>query len=480
MRLVTVDSFQNFQARLGIGTGNLNDCSQYGFNPITRNRLGLENCYRGSWIAGKAVDSIAEDMTRKGVEIHSDDSPEQLQDFEKENKRLQTWKQLKETIKWSRLYGGSIGFMMIDGQDPSTPLKIDRVGEGQFKGLLPMDRWLVQPSLNDLVSDYGPDYGKPCYYETVTTAYGGIPRMVMHHSRIIRFEGIELPYWQKISENWWGQSVLERLWDRLVAFDSVTTGAAQLVHKAHLRTLSIEGLRDAILMGGQAVQGILQQVAMIRGLQTIEGMTVIDSKDKFETHQYAFSGLDDLLLQFGQQLSGALDIPLVRLFGQSPAGLSATGESDMKVYREGIKQRQESDAASSVDKLYRVQYRSKFGKNPPKSWELEFKSLDEMTDVEKGAATLTVVDAITKAFDSQIIDAAQALRELRALSRVTGYFSSISDEDIQKAVEHVKEMENAPSPAELGLDIPGRGIPGAGAPPAPAPIGANAPRLRAV
>ena len=40
----------------------------------------------------------------------------------------------------------------------------------------------------------------------------------------------------------------------------------------------------------------------------------MDTKDKFETHQYSFSGLDDVISQFAEQISGAVGIPLVRLF----------------------------------------------------------------------------------------------------------------------------------------------------------------------
>ena len=64
-----VDSFQNFADGLGIGTNNTFSAASYGFNPITRIRIILEWAHRGSWIAGQAVDVVAEDMTRAGVEI---------------------------------------------------------------------------------------------------------------------------------------------------------------------------------------------------------------------------------------------------------------------------------------------------------------------------------------------------------------------------------------------------------------------------
>jgi hypothetical protein len=40
---------------------------------------------------------------------------------------------LNDVLKWSRLYGGAILVMLIDGQDMSTPLNIDRIKEGNLK-----------------------------------------------------------------------------------------------------------------------------------------------------------------------------------------------------------------------------------------------------------------------------------------------------------------------------------------------------------
>ena len=58
-------------------------------------------------------------------------------------------------------------------------------------------------------------------------------------------------------------------------------------------------------------------IDLIRQFQSNEGMTLMDSRDKFETHQYSFSGLDDILSQFAEQISGAVGIPLVRRVGRT-------------------------------------------------------------------------------------------------------------------------------------------------------------------
>lgn len=443
----TQDSYKNFVSRVGFGTGNQNDASHYGFHPVTRNRVQMEWAYRGSWIVGRMVDIVAKDMTKSGVELVTEDSPDLIAEFEKHLLELRIWDQLCQTIKWARLYGGALAFMMIDGQDPKTPLRIETVGKDQFKGLLPMDRWLVNPSLQDLITDFGPQYGKPKFYQTVPDTMG-MPLMLIHHSRLLRFEGVELPYWQRISENLWGQSVLERLWDRLLAFDSTTTGVAQLVYKAHLRTLSVENLREIIATGGPALKGLLAQLQMMQTFQTNEGITLLDTVDTFETHNYTFSGLDSVLMQLGEQLAGATEIPLVRLFGQSPAGFS-TGDTDLRAYYDSIHTAQVSTLGYQLDPLYRVAYLSKFGKEPPDNFALKFRPLWQMTDEEKATAGTAFTAAIVSAYESQIIKRTTALKELKQQAPNTGLWSNISEEEIKEA-----EDDPAPTPEALGLKIP--------------------------
>jgi phage-related protein (TIGR01555 family) len=455
----TADSFQNFLTRTGHGTGNLNDGAKYGFNPVSRNRLQMEYTYRSSWLAGMVVDAYAEDMTRAGVEIHSSDKPDALEELHKNAQALQVWEGMNDTLTWSRLYGGAIGWLMIDGQDTETPLRVETVGKDQFRGIHALDRWAVQPSLAQLVTDLGPDLGKPMFYDLLPDVGTGLQKMRIHYSRVLRFIGVKLPYWQLITENYWGQSVLERLWDRMIAFDSTSSGAAQLVYRAHLRTFKVDKLREIIAMGGPALDGLVKHIAFIRAFQSNEGMTVLDKTDEFETHQYTFAGLEDVMNQFGMQVSGAAQIPLVRLFGQSPKGMNATGEADLRNYYDGCNAKQERVLRNPVEKVYNILYRSTFGREPPKVFGITFKPLWQMTNEAKAAVTGTVTTAVKSAYDSQIIKRSTALQELKQLAPVTGAFSNITDDEIKEA-----ESDPAPTPEALGLEIPkpdaGPGKPG--------------------
>jgi len=301
------------------------------------------------------------------------------------------------------------------------------------------------------VTEFGPDMGKPVFYNVIAD-YAAIPKAKIHYSRVIRLDGMDLPFYQRVSENGWGLSVLEPMWDRLIAFDSASVGAGQLIYKAHLRTMSVENFRDIVAAGGPALAGLKAAMDFIRLAQTNEGLTVIDTKDTFETHQYSFAGLSDMLLQFGQQLCGALGMPFTRLFGQSPSGLGATGEGEMKQWHEKVKQNQERRYRNPLHRLLSVMSMSSLGKPLPDDFGFEFRSLQEMSEAEKADIATKKVTAVTGAVDANIQKPSAAMKDLKASSQVTGLFSSITDEDISEAEEQEK---NAPPPGDMDLpEIP--------------------------
>jgi hypothetical protein len=449
----TRDGFANFTARMGIGAQNVLSQAQYTFDLLTRNRTKLEAMYRGSWIIGIAVDAVAEDMTRAGVTINGIEDPKKLKDMQTVLTRKGVWSSLLEGIKWGRLYGGAISVIVIDGQDMSTPLDINTITKDQFKGLRVYDRWRLQPDLNDLVED-GIDQGDPKFYRVINSYDGNkanVSNLKIHHSRLIRHLGIKLPYWQALTEELWSEAIPERIYDRLVAFDTSSAGAANLINKAHLRTVQIDGLREVFAAGGEAEENLLTMFHHMRMLQTNEGLTLLDKNDTFATSSYSFSGLSDMMLQFGQQISGATGIPLVRLFGQAPAGLNSTGENDLRMYYDNVNSQQESTLREGMHKLLRIVYRSATGEDVPDSFDFEFVSLWQTSTKEKIDIANVGSTAINNAYTTGTIDLPTAMKELKALSELTGVFGSITELSIKEAeAEPVPlPVESAPLPEEV-------------------------------
>lgn len=59
----------------------------------------------------------------------------------------------------------------------------------------------------------------------------------VHHSRLLRFTGDDLPYWESQAEQLWGAFVIESIFDKLKKRDNVSWNIAQLTFMASLRIL---------------------------------------------------------------------------------------------------------------------------------------------------------------------------------------------------------------------------------------------------
>ena len=473
---LTLDAVTNFVARLGISSPNLLSETTYGFTPISRLQQLMEWAYRGSWIVGAAVDVVADDMTRESVQMNSDTPPDDIEELQAAEQEICMWQSVADTVRWSRLYGGALMVHMIDGQDPATPLRVETVGKGGLKGFLVLDRWMVQPTFSDLVVEPGPEYGQPTCYDVVATA-PFMPRQRIHYSRVMRMDGVGLPFRQRIAENGWGMSVIERLYDRLIAFDSGTMGAAQLLYRAYLRALKVKDFRNFVGSSGEFQEKFFRWLEAVRMLQSNEGLTVIDAEDEFETFSYSFAGIPDILLVLGQQLSGALGIPLVRLFGQAPAGLNSTGDSDWRLYESMIKAAQESRLRRPLTKTYRLLWRSVLGRDPPPQWNFTFRPIRPLTEMEKSEIAQRDADSVKLMHDSGIISTEIALKELKQSSILTGRFTNITEEDIKDAGEQPPpwdpEAQQAAMMPGMGGGMPGKPGAAGGFPGGPGGAGAN-------
>jgi hypothetical protein len=182
---------------------------------------------------------------------------------------------------------------------------------------------------------------------------------------------------------------------------------------------------------------------MIRLFQTNEGLTLLDDTDTFEALTYAFTGLDDLLLQFGQQLSGATRHPAGAPLRPVAGRPERTGESDIRNYYDGIKSqagaRLRPDVAAAA-----VVHQSVLGRPAPDGFNFKFVPLWQLTETEKADIADEGHDRGHRGLDAGIIDRPTALKELRSAD-VTGVFSNITDEEIEEADRPSRRLRRASS-----------------------------------
>ena len=151
------------------------------------------------------------------------------------------------------------------------------------------------------------------------------------------------------------------------------------------------------------------------------------------------------------------EIPVTKLFGRSPAGMNATGESDMQNYYDAIEEKQESALRPAIEKLLPVLCVSALG-YVPDDLDFAFNPIRRPSEEERKTLAKQTADAVIAVYNSGLISDRTALRELKQSSESTGMWSSITDEDIAKASD-----EPQPSGGEMGMGMPGMeglGFPG--------------------
>ena len=372
----------------------------------------LTTVYRESSLAMRIIDMPAEDMTRAGYTLTGDFEAEELEELKRVEARHNIMGEITDAIRWARLYGGAVAVIDLygDSKRMDTPLVLSEVLPGSFQGLLVRDRTRVTPSLEleDNVDD--PDYGLPMYYDVDLDGDGMIR---VHHSRVLRFVGRELPQEETIRENYWGASELEHIWDELQRYTSVSANAAELVFKANLSTLKMDGLGEMMSIGtDEAKRKTESMMAEMTHMMSSFGLLLLNPDESLETHPYSFDGIKDMHEAFMTEVAGAAEIPVTKLFGRSPDGMNATGEADMRNYYERIASLQRRMLRPALERLLPVVMMSCF-LTVPENMGFVFNPLATVTTAETEELARSLSSRVRELFEAGIISREEARAELR-------------------------------------------------------------------
>lgn len=440
-KVLTLDGFVNTMSRSGLAQVNPLSYTGYQYQNLTTNYQMLVNLYKSNWVVKRIVNVVAGDMLKPGYRIVSQVDPGAEDRIHRIEQRLRVDQKLKSGIQWARLFGGAGGLMVIDGEeDLAEPLDYDRIMPKSFRGVLIFDCQQGITPGSELVADLAdPEFGLPDYYFLSNSAMQSVR---VHHSRILRFEGRELPYIDRASNNYWGASELEHCIDEIVKRDNVSWNIAQLTFLANIRILKLFGLESLQGRANKAgVNNLQRRIENTNMIMNNNGLLVLGENDEFQSFQYSFAGLGECYDRFMMDISGATEIPVTKLFGRSPAGMNATGEGDMDNYFSMISELQENVLRPIYNKLLPVMFLSEFGAVPD-DLDFEFNSQEQLNDLEKSDLNQKNTDSVIRAYDSGLVSQQIALKELRQQSKETGFWTNVTDEDIGKADSGIRQSES--------------------------------------
>ena len=130
-----------------------------------------------------------------------------------------------------------------------------------------------------------------------------------------------------------------------------------------------------------------------------------------ETHSYSFGGLSDIYEAFMMDMAGAAGIPATRLFGRSPDGMNATGESDLKNYYEMIDGMRERSLRPALEKLLPVMALSCWG-FVPEDLTPSFPSLAAPDPREEAEIRAMNTESLIRALEAGLLSPAEARERL--------------------------------------------------------------------
>ena len=321
---------------------------------------------------------------------------------------------LAKALKAARQFGSGLMVMVTSEDELMMPLMPERVKPGDLKNLLVLNRFEMSVVDDNVMID-DMNYGMPEYYRLHPRRMGG--GQIVHHSRILRFDGIDSSSssgFQTYDYDW-GVSSLVPLIGVLMEDRSVAAAIAHLTQEASVGVLKVTELRQALAGGFRPEDPDNPHPDQIASnfnfMKTVFNLGLLDKDtEDYQRVEVRFNGLADLMDKFPLRIAAAARIPHTRFMGMSPAGLSSTGDADMKNYVQTIESLRASTMRYKLDILDEVVARSA-GMNEVPEW--DWNSLIEIAEQDQAEVSKLKTESVISSLDAGIISREEA-REMLA------------------------------------------------------------------
>lgn len=366
------DGWTNILTGLGVAARDKRLSTKYGASKIIDHHT-LTAMYRSDGFTQRVVNLAADDMTRKWISIEGDTDNSVVKHLE----TLRTRLKVNELLKWARLYGGAIAIIGVDdGQELDMPVNEKNIKDVNFLHVFDRHQVTVYSYFDD---PRYPLYGQPSHYQ-VSPLFSG-EMFVVHSSRVLRMSGTLLPPREMRSNHGWGDSVVQTVSDQLANTGVSYSSAAQLMHDFVQTVMTVNGLAEILASGNDDV--VLKRAQLISLTRSISNLVIIDKEEKYEKQTTSVAGLPEMLREFAMAVCACTGYPYTLFMGQSPAGMDATGDADIRFYYDNIAAKQNDELRPELEKLVRYTMLSK--KGPTRgaelsNWNIMFTPLWQMTE----------------------------------------------------------------------------------------------------
>ena len=396
VQVVPVSERRDSLVSTTFGMGEATEDKRQTITPAARGYFGLDaldSLYQQGGLfrriaAGPAVDAISPGWrTDDGVDQDATSA------FDRRHRLRQ---KLLDVTRYARAYGRAHLLLITDdGQPLDQPLP---PGRHRIKAMQVLMRRECIPFRwsSDLDSE---GFGDVDLWQVVPIRVGVlVPACAVHASRVLTMRGLD-PVLTPVPgfDLGRGLSVPDAYWDvvrdYLAATDAVAYSALEM---------SVPVLRmgaHAELMSGSDRENALASLQLLKMKRSVFGTAVLAGSDEYERVPVQFSGVSDAVRVLQERVCALEGIPVTKLFGQAPGGLSTDNESGRVNYNTllaGVR-------VDCADPMLQTIYDTEFG---PGDRTIQWGTVEPLSEREQAEideirarrdATLVGIQAVTAA-----------------------------------------------------------------------------------
>lgn len=472
-KMNSADSLVNSVAGMNVGTDRLPLSHYVASRKLRYYEMG--EMYR-SWLGRRVVDLIPDEALKKNWIIKCPSwGKDKIKELEKYYlNELDLKNKLLSSLKAQRVFGGSVILCITTSRFGSFQNRIPKIlPKGTLLNLQSFDAWqafavnvnymdpittsfqlpntyaIANIGLASNIFQKGNNYMNGASGETTFPEYKdgnqvgpGIAGTLVDRSRICRFDGLNLPWYFKQRNLYWGQSLLENVFDAVRNADIITNALASLLFRASVPVYRVDGLAS-VLTDPNSRAVFEERLNYLNSGMSNNNMAVIDKEEELVSFEPGtLTGLDPVFERFYIVLASAANIPVTKLIGESARGLNATGKGDANNYADVIETYQANVILPNLMQLLANWIiPSFFGEEAPNDFDIVFEKPDRITAEEQHGINTIVLNNIILAKDAGLINTEIARKELL----INDIFTSLTEEDVeemnQENLENMFEAE---------------------------------------
>ncbi|MFZ4835772.1 DUF1073 domain-containing protein [Rouxiella sp. Mn2063] len=351
---------------------------------------------------------FADEMTRNWIEVKSRKKGDHDPDIDLMERALEKYdvkRLMHEAVRQDSMFG--VAHIYIDtgalGDELSKPLFLDprKIPKGSLKGLRVVDPTWVYPALYNTRWPLQAGFYKPQSWFVMGD--------VVDESRFMDIVSRPVPDILKPSYNFGGLSLTQLMEDYVNDWRDAKKNVIKILRTLRMRALKTD--MDARLAEPGEFD---KRIRLFEKYQDNFGVWALDKEEDLLHMQTSLSELSSLLSNYQDQLCMPARITNLKLLGNAPAGLNASGDAELATWHETVSGYQDGEMRKPLENIFKLIQLSEFGAINDDIY-FEFKPLDEISEKERAEVAKLRVETVAVAADSQLVSSEEARTALKGI-----------------------------------------------------------------